>query len=226
MTSHEALRRSRQVFWSVVVGMIVSTIPGTIASTALTALLPVGAAASELVFVIQAIVTTIFLVPFVYTTSGIVLGGVDVVEALKRSFGMARIRWRLAFVAALARTLAQTLLAFGLSAGLDILSRGASGLGLGLDGGAVQTFVTIIVVAMGVVAFGSLLATIAAISVAPEVVAFVGLTHYAGGLDGARDGATGAPPPPWVSRPMLVGIATALFFSLIGASAAASIAAF
>src|SRR6185436_10772339 len=92
---------------------------------------------------------------------------------------------------------------------------------------------TVIVVLALVAAIGSLVFTMAVVLAAPQVVAFVGLTHYAGGLDRAREaiepvaahvhtsegfvasatGASGwqtARPPGrfrWVSLPMTLSVA-------------------
>ncbi len=220
---HEALRRSRQSFWRVFAGTLVATIPGLIASAVIGGIVAAATPSGEVTFAVQTVITTLFLIPFVYVPVGIVLGGVGAIESIRRSIAMSRIRWRLAIVAAVAQTLAQTLLVFGLSAGLDILIRVADALGLGLTGGAIQTFVTIVLVAMGVVAYGSLIFTVAAISAAPQVVAFIGLTKYAGGLDQARDSAPTARPVRWLSAPMVAGMALALTSSLLGAAAAAQI---
>ena len=86
-----------------------------------------------------------------------------------------------------------------------------------------------------ILALGSLILTVSAISIAPQVVAFLALTRYGGGLDRARDpvlvapasGEEAADRPPrapprlrtgfrWVTRPMRVGIVVALVAMAIG----------
>lgn len=216
VTPLEALRRSRQVFWPVAIATffvqlfvnVVVTVAGS----------PLGDGDVGLLFTTA--LAALLSMPFVYLVSGIVLGAAPAMEAIRRSSRMAATRWRLALVVAIAETLAQALLVFGLLAGLDILVRISEALGLGLDGGPLATFATIVIALLATAAVGSLVFTVAALAVAPQVVAFVGLTHFGGGLDRARDGAPGARRVRWVSIPMAVGIAMAALASFGGITTA------
>jgi hypothetical protein len=82
-----------------------------------------------------------------------------------------------------------------------------------------MTYLTLVVAMFVVAAIGSLVFTVSALAVAPQVVAFVGLTGYGGGLDQARDAPT-ARPVRWLSAPMAVGAGIAIVASLIGVSSA------
>lgn len=213
----EALRRSREVFWRVLGATVVVQIPLSILSGLVSGMVEAGLGPTEATVVISTIATMLASVPFAYVLTGIVLGGAPIGVAIRRSFAMARVRWRIALVVAIAETLAQTLLVFGLLAALDIVSRVAGVLGLGLESGTATTYLTLVVAMLVVAAVGSLVFTVSALAVAPQVVAFVGLTGYGGGLDGARDGA-GVRRVRWVSIPMAVGAAMAILASLAGVS--------
>ena len=216
---HEALRRSRQVFWRVVAATIVVQIPLALASSLVQGLAsPLLGGSEEALVLLGLAVTTLLTVPFAYLLTGIILGGASPWEAIRRSIGLARLRWRLALVAAIAEALAQTLLILGLGAGLDIVATVSTSLGLGLDSGPVATFATLALALLGTAAVGSLIFTVSAVAAAPQVVAFVGLTRYTAGLDGARD-AVGLRPARWVSIPMAIGIVIALLASVAGVSA-------
>jgi hypothetical protein len=212
----EALRRSRQVFWGVaaatfVIQLVVNLIVGLASGI-------VGD--SEASFVLTTLLAALLGVPFVYLVSGIVLGAAPALEAIRRSVQMARTRWRLAIVVAIAEALAQTLLVLALLAGLDILVRLSDLLGLGLDSGQPTTFLTVVIALLATAAVGSLLFMVTALAASPQVVAFVGLTRYAAGLDRARDDAPAARQVRWLSIPMAIGIVLALLASLAGVAAA------
>jgi hypothetical protein len=217
---HEALRRSRQVFWRVVVATLIVQVPLFFLSDLVQSMADtVLGGSAEAVLVVGVIATTLMTVPFAYLLTGIVLGGADPGMAIRRSIALARTRWRLALVAAVAEALAQTLLILGLGAGIDVVATIAAGLGLGLDSGAASTFVTLALALLGTAAVGSLIFTVSALAAAPQVVAFVGLTRYTAALDPARDMAGGRSAR-WVSVPMAIGIVIALIASLAGVSAA------
>ncbi len=219
VSPHEALRRSRQVFWPVVGATIVIQLPIALVSNGVTDVAAgLVAGSSEALTAIGLVATTALSIPFAYVLSGIVLGGVPAIEAIRRSFALARVRWRLAIVVAIAEALAQTLLVLGVLTGLDIMGRLADVLGLGFESGSPTTFATLVVALLGTAAVGSLIFTVSAIAAAPQVVAFVGLTHFVGGLDAAREGPT-ARRVRWVSVPMAVGMVLALLASVAGVSA-------
>jgi hypothetical protein len=68
------------------------------------------------------------------------------------------------------------------------------------------------------VALGSLSVTVAAVAAAPQVMAFLGLTHYSGGLDRARP----AVRVRWVTFPMVVLIVLEALVALSGIAGASS----
>jgi hypothetical protein len=215
VSPREALRRSRAVFWRVLAATIAVQIPLTFLSNVVSAIVP----GAEAAIVVSTVVVTIASAPFAYLLTGIVLGDASAGLSIRRSVQMARVRWRLALMAAIAETLAQTLLIFGLSAGLDIVARISDALGLGLEAGNPMTFVTIVIALLSTAAVGSLIFTVSAIAAAPQVVAFVGLTGYGAGLDAARD-APDARRVHWVSVPMAMGIVFATVASLTGVASA------
>jgi len=216
----EALRRSRQVFWPVagatfVIQLVVNLLVSIVGS-------PLGD--NEASVVVTTAFAALLSVPFVYLVSGIALGAAPALEAIRRSVRMAQTRWRLAIMVAVAETLAQTLLVLALLAGLDILSRVSEIFGLGLDSGGPTTFATIVIALLATTAAGSLVFMVSALAAAPQVVAFVGLTHFGAGLDRARDDAPGARQVRWLSIPMASGIAVALLAAFAGITAALRVA--
>jgi hypothetical protein len=80
------------------------------------------------------------------------------------------------------------LVVLGLGAGLDIALRVFDALGLGSDSGTAGLILITIGVVVGSFALGTLIYTAFAISVAPQVVMFVGLTRATIGLDHVRPG--------------------------------------
>ena len=82
------------------------------------------------------------IMPFAFYQSGIILGGVGAIEALRRSTRIARARWRLALLVALAGAVVSFIEVFALGAGLDLVVRFASAAGLGLDGSLPTALVT------------------------------------------------------------------------------------
>ena len=73
-------------------------------------------------------------------------------------------------------------------------------------------------IVIGVFAIGTLVFTVTAISVAPQVVMFVGLTHVTFGLDHVRHGGDTDPDLPrpgqrrfrWITRPLIGWMALGL----------------
>lgn len=111
----------------------------------------------------------------------------------------------------------------GLSAGLDIALRVFDALGLGADSGPAGLTLITFGVLVGVFALGTLIYTALAISVAPQVVMFVGLTHATIGLDHVRSAGDRDPAGPragggrfrWLTLPMRIGF----IFGAIGLAA-------
>jgi hypothetical protein len=192
----EALRRSRQAFWRVV---LASLIVGGASFVIIIALGEVfGAAMSrstELNTLISATLGIVFGLPFAYSTTGIVLGDAGPVQTLGRSLRLARARPMLALVIALFTTAVGVINEFALGAGGDTLVRIAEFLHLDFQSGPLLTILSVALVLAGVVALGSLVFTISAVTTAPQVVAFLGLTHVSAGLDKARLVTVAAPAP-------------------------------
>jgi len=217
ITVRAALARSRSAFWWVVVGSFIVGIPVGVAQGLIDALLEAALGPqADVSLVSSALVAAVVGAPFAYLLSGIVLGDVHAGEATRRSFRVFRARKLAAAVVAVFATLAILLVVLGLSAGLDIALRIFDAIGLGFDSGpAGLTLVTIGIIG-GVFAFGTLIYTALAISVAPQVVMFVGLTRATFGLDHVRPGGDRDPairrpgqrPFLWLTRPMFVGFVT------------------
>ena len=218
VTTRAALARSRMVFWRVVVGAIVVGIPVGIA---------------------QAVVDAIFVAAFGPQTD---LSFVTVGARRRAGRGAARVRARrdrprrrppvrgdptvvprlrarkvAAVLVAVFQTIAVLLVLLGRSAGLDVALRVFDALGLGTDSGPAGLILVVIGIVVGVFALGTLIYTALAISLAPQVVMFVGLTRATFGLDHVRPGGESDPliarpgqrPFRWLTRPMLAGFAPA-----------------
>jgi hypothetical protein len=187
-----ALSRSRVVFWRLIRGGFIVQAPLLIVQFVLAAILtPNGEATSQGATLLATGVATLLGLPFAYLATGIVLGDVGAVESIRRSIRIVRTRLGTAFVVALFAAIAQYLLVLGLGVGGDILVRIATPLRLDPSGGAGSVIALGALLLVFVSAFGTLLFTVSAIEVAPQVVAFLALTRYTGGLDrvvGAREG--------------------------------------
>jgi hypothetical protein len=242
LTLHEALARSRQSYWRVFGASLLVGVPlGIVAIVAQAAFGSFLGEGTEATVLASSAVSTILSLPFVYIVAGVLLGEVGAVESVRRSMRLARSRWRAAFVVALFAAAVGYIQLFAFGAGGDILVRIGTTVGLGFESGSPTTFVTISLILVGLMALGSLVVTISALTTAPEVVAFVALTGYTAGLDLARETPAGAtdqvpaplpstpapapawgPPPPsprghrWVSIPMAVGIALGVLASVAG----------
>ena len=210
----EALARSRMVFWRVIVGSMIVGVPVLIAQTAiLAALQNVLGPRTDVSIVGSTLAAALVGAPLAYLLTGIVLGDVEPFEATRRSFRVFRARKSAAALVAIFESVAVLLVTFGLGAGLDVALRVFDALGLGPESGpAGLTLVTVGVVA-GVFALGTLIYTALAISIAPQVVMFVGLTRATFGLDRVRPGSDRDPaarrpgerPFRWLTVPVLLG---------------------
>ena len=114
---------------------------------------------------------------------------------------MFRARKLAAVVVALVETTTGLLILLGLSAGLDIALRLLDALGLGADSGPAGLILVTLGIAAATFALGTLIYTVTAIALAPQVVMFVGLTHATIGLDHVRPGGDQAPDRPRAGRP-------------------------
>jgi hypothetical protein len=194
VTVREALARSRMVFWRAVVASLVAGVPLAVAQGALEAVLAETVnLTGEATVVVSLIVTALIGAPLAYLLAGVVLGDVDPLEATRRSFRVFRARKIAAVVVALIETTTGLLILFGLEAGLDIALRLLDALGLGVDSGPAGLTLVTLGVAAATFALGTLIYTVTAIALAPQVVMFVGLTHATIGLDHVRPGGDHAP---------------------------------
>jgi hypothetical protein len=121
--------------------------------------------------------------PLAYVLTGIVLGDVGPLEATGRSLRVFSARRLAAALVAAFESTAIVLVVLGLGAGLDLVLRVVDTLGVGLDSGPLGLLAIELGLAVLVFAFGTLVYTALAISVAPQVVMFVGLTRATMGLD-------------------------------------------
>ena len=209
-----ALARSRAVFWRVVGVSLIVAIPVYAAQFAISAGLE-GLLGKETDISIVASTLAAALVgsPLAYLLTGVVLGDVGPFEATRRSIRVFRARKVAAALVAVFETVAVLLISFGLGAGLDIVLRVFGALGLGPESGPAGLAVVTIGVVAGVFAVGTLIYTALAISIAPQVVMFVGLTHATFGLDHVRPGGDRDPDVRrpgsrrfrWLTIPLLIG---------------------
>ena len=226
----QALARSRMVFWRVIVASIIVSIPVTIAQQLVNGVLE-GALGGRRRsrWSSSTLVAAIVGAPFAYVLAGVVLGDVDPFEATRRSFRVFRARKLAAALVAVFETVAVLLVALGLGAGLDIALRVFDALGLGADSGPAGLALITLGVVVGVFALGTLIYTALAISLAPQVVMFVGLTRATIGLDHVRPGGDRDPAAPpirhrpfrWLTIPMRLG----MILGVVGIAAVLAIAA-
>jgi hypothetical protein len=212
----ESISVARRRFWSVLGAQvligIVSFSVSMIVQVVLTLALQGG---DELVFGVSLVVAVIIGAPFVYVPAGIILGEVDIVEAIRRSLRLVRMRKMLAVVVTLFSVLSQFIVLFGLSQGIDIIGR------LLIGAGVVEQFPPPLVVPVAaalVFAAGTLTFLVEAIAAAPAVHAFAALTHYTHGLQAGRDNPVGGRSlwSPWVTPGLALCALTGLL-ALVGA---------
>jgi hypothetical protein len=177
------LRYWRLVRASLLIGLIL-VIPRFVINQVLTNGRPAGTEAQSLIATaIDILVST----PFAYVAAGIVLGAVGAREAVRRSWRLARVRWRLALLIGIVNTAVSYIAGFAVGAGGDILARLGVAFGLGSTMGPAQVVVLAAIVAIAIVSIGSLVMTIGALTAGPQIVAFLGLTGYSNGLDALKD---------------------------------------
>ena len=120
----ESIAIARRRFWTVLGAQLVVGLIAAIAS-ALGQVLVVAVfgPVEGLTFGVSLVISVAIGWPFVYVPAGIILGEVGVWEAIRRSMGLVRLRKRLAVVVTLFGVLSQFIVLFGLSIGVDVLSR-------------------------------------------------------------------------------------------------------
>lgn len=227
ITTRQALARTRASFWRAVGASIIVALPLAVVQAIVDQITrPILLSAPEVSVLTSTVVTAVVGAPLAYTLAGVVLGDVDPWEALRRSIRVYRVRRLAAVLVVLFETVAALLVLLGISAGADLLIRVVAALGLGPESGALGQALVVVAIVAIVFAFGTLLFTVQALTVAPQVVMFLGLTHASFGLDrvlpGGRDDPdlrrAGQPPFRWFTRPMLLaflvgGLALALAVS-------------
>jgi hypothetical protein len=191
-----AVMRSRAVFWRLVRGGLLVGIPLGAVELSVELLLGVEGPGAEGTALVATAVRTVAGMPFAYLATGIVIGDVGAVEAVRRSMRLASARWRIALMVAVFAALAQYLVLFGLGAGGDIVARVAEPLGLDPQGGPIAVIAVALLASVFILALGTLQFTVVAIASAPQVVAFLSLTRFTGGLDQAQLAETAAVPLP------------------------------
>lgn len=197
ITPRQALARSRTVFWRAVAASVIVAVPIAIAQQIVSTVAdPFFGAAVEASVVSTTLVTAVVGAPFAYALSGVVLGDVDPFEAVRRSLRVFGARRLAAALVVTFETVALILIFVGATTGLDLALRLLDALGLGFDAGPAGLALMTAGIVAAVFAFGTLLATVIAITVAPQVVMFVGLTQATMGLDRVRPGAPADPDAP------------------------------
>jgi len=168
---------------------------------------------TEVSVVAAALVTVVLFSPIAYVQAGVVLGDVGPFQAVRRSIGMFAARRRTALMVALFEFGSQFVTLFGLTAGLDLVLRFAGLADLGASGDAATAALVGILIVAIVFAAGTLIFTVATISAAPQVVAFLALTRADQGLTRLRADDRRFR---WMTRPMVAAMAAGAL-ALVGA---------
>ena len=184
VSPRRALARSRRSFWRALVAAIIVAIPIGVAQNLVSAVVdPMFGPALEASVATTTLVTAVAGAPFAYVLAGVVLGGVDPLESVRRSVRVFGARKLAAALVVTFETVAALLILLGATSGLDLAIRALDALGLGLGAGPGGLAVMTAGIVAAVFAFGTLIYTVIAITVAPQAVMFVGLTGATGGLD-------------------------------------------
>jgi hypothetical protein len=183
VTLRQAVTRARQVFWRYGGALFVVGLIGQVASTAVTSISGARSDPSSGAALLSVLASTLITAPFGYVAAGIILGDADAGTALRRSITLARARPRLAAVVATFAFLAGVLELFGIGAAVDAVGRIITFEHVSFDPTGGDVLLALPLIAAALIALGSLGLTVAAIVAAPQVVAFLGLTHYSAGLD-------------------------------------------
>jgi hypothetical protein len=212
LTLREALRRSRQVFLRGLGGVIsiglLTAIPTGIAQEVITGVL----GPTELALGLGLAAGAIFASPWVYVLPGIVLGGVGLSEALRRSWTIARLRWRIAVTIAALAVVGQFFVVSAAGSIADAIATVVFVAGNGRDVPTpAEPVVGIVLVALALIFGASLVFGVQLVQFAPQASGFFAMTGYTAGLDPAR----GGEPEPLFKRASLafyvVGVLAAVY---------------
>jgi hypothetical protein len=211
-----ALQLVRMRFWRLLRANVLIAVILFLPRLLLEGVIAPSGVVGESQFVALTLLGIILSVPFAYVSALIILGAVGARESVRRSWRLARARPSLALVIAIVNVSVQTLGAFALGAGADLLARLASALGLDQATG-LGLFVPLgAILGVFIIAAGSLLFTIAALTAAPQVVAYLGLAGTDNGLDALRDPDNPFATPhrePFVTRAMKVALVVEAIFA-------------
>jgi hypothetical protein len=217
----EGLARARQVFWRYGAAAFAVGLLSTVTTLVVNLVIGSGRGASLGSDLFGTLVGTVATAPFGYVLMGVVAGDVGSVLALRRSITLARARPALAAVVAAFAFLSSAFTVLGLGVALDVVSDVLLVLSPDVRLESASLVVAAPIALIALVAYGSLTVTVAAIAAAPQVAAFLGLTHYAAGIDRARTRAVPASPGRpvrWVTIPMLLLIGLEAVVVLAGLS--------
>jgi hypothetical protein len=171
---------ARRSFWRLILGSLavglLLLVPRLAVSMAL------ERTPGETSLLVSTVIDVVLSAPFVYLGAAIVLGRGTALVAARASWRIARRRWRLALVVGIVNTAVSFIALFALGAGIDVVARIAGALGVGSGTGLVQAGQLAVILAVLVVAFGSLSMTVATLTTAPAVIAWLGLGGTTGGL--------------------------------------------
>ena len=204
----DAVQRSRTIFWPLFWANVLAAIPLNVLQTVLVEVTSgIFGRETEGAILSAALASVVLVAPLAYVQAGVVLGDVGAVESVKRSIRIYNARRLVGTAVALFEFGAQFITIFAISSGLDLVIRFFDATGFDPAGGTMGTAVVVALIVALLFATGTLLFTIAALAVVPQVVAFVALTHAAPGLDriGKGDGLRFR----WLPRPMLAAMIVA-----------------
>jgi hypothetical protein len=217
----KALELSRMRFWRLLranaIIFVILFVPRQIIERTIA---PAGIE-TEAQFVTVTIVGVILSIPFAYVSALIMLASAGARESVRRSWRLARARPSIALVIAVINVLFQTIALFALGAAFELMARLADVLHLGEATGIALFAPLSVILALAITAAGSLIPTIAALSAAPPVVAFLSMTGTVHGLDILDDPDNPFATPrtePLVSRPMKIALAIEFVIAALAVS--------
>jgi hypothetical protein len=194
-----ALGIARRAFWRLILGSL--TVGFVLLAPRLGASYALRQSPSEVSLLVTTVLDIFIAAPFVFLGSAIVLGGATPLVAIRASWRLVRRRWRLAFVIGVVNAAVSFITLFGLGAGLDVIGRIATALGVGSGTGLAQAAQLGVILTLLLVAGGSLVMTVQTLTTAPAVVAWFGLGGLASGLSDPE-----AQPPTRHRRPRMIGL--------------------